>query len=495
MLRDPRATGAAPRLRRIVRPGLVVLAGVVLAACSVAPRHVVPDTPVAAPWKGVAPQGWVSTDAYRAWQDGHWWKAFGDPLLDALASRVEVGNQNLAQAAAAVAQAEAVLRQTQAQRWPGIDLQASTQRHGRPAGGTAAASLGAAWAPDLWDRLGSAARAQGARVQASEANLAAARLAAQAGLAQAYFALREADTEAALMDEIIVGYERAVTITQNAYDAGIAARTDLLQAQSTLASGRSTRAGLRATRDTLEHAIALLVGAVPAEFSVPPAPWIDTVFVVPPELPSELLLRRPDVAAAERAVAAANAEIGVARAAWFPSVNLSAGLGASASSLDRLVSAPVLAWSLGASLGQALFDAGGRDAAIDQARAAHAAATAAYRQAVLAAIGQVEDQLAALAALAEQAAHARTAADAAAGAEVRMMNSYRAGMTAYTNVVTAQASALAARRALMQVQLQRQQVAVTLVQALGGGWQAPWADAGSGASGETAAQVQPGNPR
>ncbi|HMN22101.1 MAG TPA: efflux transporter outer membrane subunit [Ottowia sp.] len=462
---------------RTSRSVLVLAASLLLAACSLAPGTPTPAAPLASGWKSVAPQGWVSTAEHQRWQEGRWWALFGDAGLDALMPRVDIGNQNLALAVAQVAQAEALLRQAQAQLWPDLGAQLNAGRSGRPARGSASLGLTASWAPDLWGRLGDAARAQGANVQASQANLAAARLAAQASLAQAYFGLREADAETGLLDEIIAGYERALAITEHNYQVGIAARTDVLQAQSTLEGARSTRVGLQRNRDTLEHAIALLVGEPPAQFSLAPAGWIDAVPTVPPELPSELLLRRPDVAAAERAVVAANAGIGVARAAWFPSLNLSAGVGGAADNLARLASVPTLTWSLGAALAQAIFDAGARDAAIDQAIAAHQAATASYRQRALGALGEVEDQLTALQALAAQLEHTRAAAVAAAGAEQRMLNSYRAGISGYTEVVSAQASALAARRSVMQLQLQRQQAAIALIQALGGGWQASWSGA------------------
>lgn len=454
------------------------VAAALLTACSLAPPERAPELPLAGGWKGAAADGWVSTAAHQSWREGRWWTLFGDPDLDALMARLDIDNASLAQAVAQVAQAEALLRQAEAQRAPVLGAQAGVQRSGRPARGSADLGLTASWAPDLWGRLGDAVRAQGAQLQVSQADLAGARLAAQGSLAQAYFALRAADAEQALLDDIITGYERAATITGNRYRAGIAAHTDLLQAQSTLDNARATRAGLQRNRASYEHAIAVLLGQPPARFTLAPAPWIDQVPTVPPELPASLLLRRPDVAAAERAVAAANARIGVARAAWFPSLNLSASLGGGASGLSQLVSAPTLAWSLGAALAQSLFDAGARDAAIDQARAAHLAASAAYRQRALAAMGQVEDQLSALATLATQIGHVSAAAAAAAAAEQRIMNSYQAGLSAYTNVVSAQASTLGARRALLQLQLQRQQAALALIEALGGGWQAPWAAAG-----------------
>ena len=470
------------RWSRIFTVTGVLASALLLGACSLAPPDRAPELSLATGWKGAAPAGWVDTESLRHWQAGQWWRLFGDAGLETLMPRVEAGNASLALAAANVAQAEALLRQAEAQRWPGVGAQAGTQRGGRPAGGSASIGLTASWAPDLWGRLADAARAQGAGVQASLADLAGARLAAQAGLAQAYFALREADAELLLLDEIIAGYERAAAITGNRYRAGIAAHTDLLQAQSTLDNARATRAGLQRGRATYEYAIAVLIGEPPARFALAPAPWVASAPAVPPLLPSELLLRRPDLAAAERDVAAANARIGVARAAWFPSLNLSAGLGGSAGSIASLVSAPALSWSLGAALAQAVFDAGARGAAIEQAIAAHQGATARYRQSVLTALGQVEDQLTALATLAEQIEHLRAAAVAAHGAEQRIMNSYQAGLAAYTNVVTAQASTLGTRRALMQLQLQRQQVALALIQALGGGWQAPWGGAAAAAS-------------
>ncbi|MCA0176961.1 MAG: efflux transporter outer membrane subunit [Proteobacteria bacterium] len=456
--------------------GLAAMGAALLAACSLAPTQTPPLVPLAASWKSTAPAGWVSTEALRHWQTGHWWRLFGDTELDALMARVELHNPSLAQALANVAQADALARQANAALWPTLGVQASTQRSGRPAGGSASAGLSASWAPDLWGRLADTARAQDANVQASQADLAAARLAAQGSLATSYFALRAADAELALLDDILVGYQRAARITGNRYDVGVAAHTDLLQAHSTLASAQASRVALQGSRDQLEHAVALLVGVPPAAFDLAPATWATQVPAVPPELPAALLLRRPDVAAAERAVAAANAGIGVARAAWFPGLNLSVGLGGSAGSLADLAATPTLAWSLGASLAQTLLDAGARSAAVDAALAAHQAASASYRQTALTAMGEVEDQLTALATLAVQIEHVRTAADAAAAAEQRIMNSYEAGLADYTSVVTAQASTLTSRRTVMQLQLQRQQAAIGLIQALGGGWQAPWLD-------------------
>ena len=468
------------------RPTAAALAGgllLALAGCAGTPPAPT-DALAAVPagWKSATAAGWISTadlpaDVAPAWRDGQWWRLFNDPVLDELAQQVAVGNQNLALALANVAQAEALLRQQQAALSPTLSASLSAGRSGRPARGSASLGLSGSWAPDLWGRLQGSVDAQGANVQVSQADLAAARLAVQGSLASAYLSVREADAELALLADIIAGYQRAVTITRNRYQAGIAAHTDLLQAQSTLANAEASRAALQASRANNEHAIALLLGKPPADFSLPAGAWSSAVPPLPLTLPSELLLRRPDVAAAERAVVAANARIGVARAAYFPSFNLSAGVGGSADKLAQLFSAPTLAWSLGLALAQTVFDGGARSAAVDQAVAAHQGATASYRQAALAALGEVENLLTTQNALATQLAQARIAADAASGAEQRIMNSYQAGLSAYTDVVSAQASALSARRSVLQLQLQLQQGAVSLVQALGGGWQVPWGGA------------------
>lgn len=455
-----------------------LLAAISLAACtSMAPPHTTPELPAQAEWQwknhAHAPTGWISTAARQSWAEGRWWELLQDPGLNALMPELEQGNQTLAAALARQTQAEALLRQSQAALLPtlGAGLNANRSRAG---GESAALNLNASWAPDLWGRLGDAARAQSANVQASQADLAAARLAAQAALAQAYFSVRQADAELALLADIIKGYEQAERITHNRYQAGLAAHTDLLQARNTLESARASRASLQRSRAQAEHAAALLLGRPPASFSLPVAEWAPNAPQVPLALPAELLLRRPDVAAAERAVAAANARIGMARAAFFPNLTLNAQLGGTASAVSQLFSAPTLAWSLGAALAQTLLDGGARSAALDEARAAHLAASAQYRQTVLAAMTEVEDALTALGTLHAQMAHTRAASQAATEAERRIHNRYLAGLAAYTEVVNAQASVLGSRRSLLQLQLQRQLAAIGLLQSLGGGWQPQW---------------------
>lgn len=459
----------------------------VLSACSLAPTTPMEPMALPAAWRSApTATGWVSADAARAWREGQWWLLWDDPVLHALMARVELNNQNLKAAAANVAQAQALLRQQRADLLPTLGGQLSQQRSGgddRAASGSASLNLSASWAPDLWGRIANAVQAQSASVQASQADLAGARLDAQASLAQAYFALREADAELALLDDTISGYQRSAAITQNRYDVGTAARTDALQAQATLANARASRTALQRTRMGYEHTIALLLGLAPAHFQLDAAAWQPSLPALPAALPATLLLRRPDVAAGERAVQAANLQIGMARAAYFPNVSLNASLGGGASSLSNLVSAPALAWSLGLSVAQSLFDAGQRSAQVDAARASYDAAVARYRQSALTGLGEVEDQLLALRTLAAQSRDTGESAAIAQRVEQQMMNRYQAGLSAYTDVVSAQASAINARRSVLQLQLQRQQALVALIQALGGGWQAPWGDGQQSAPG------------
>lgn len=453
-----------------------------LAACNTAPRENAPTVPISAGWKNAqTAQGWVSADAARSWQAGEWWRLFEDPVLDSLMRRVDVSNQSLAFAIANVAQAQALLAQQEAALWPTLGVQGGAQRSGSGGGSGSASSLSAglsaSWAPDLWGRLGNVARAQAAGVQASQADLAYARLSVQGSLANAYFALRAADAEIQLLNETVKAYERSTAITRNRYEAGVVARTDLLQSQATLLSAQASRTALTRNRALFEHAMALLLGEVPANFSVPDEPWVTRIPEVPTGVPSTLLLRRPDVAGAERGVAAANLQIGVARSAFFPDVALSASAGTSGGfPVSNLFSASSTLWSLGVSVAQSIFDAGARQARVDQMLAAREAAVATYRQTALTAMGEVEDQLTTLHTLAQQAEQTRQAAELAARVEQQALNSYEAGLSAYTAVVTAQATALSQRRSLLQLQLQRQQATVGLIQALGGGWQASWGE-------------------
>ncbi|WP_220806861.1 efflux transporter outer membrane subunit [Noviherbaspirillum aridicola] len=456
----------------------VFLLSTVLAGCALAPAYEPPPQPMPAQFK--AAPGWVPAADAGQVERGAWWNVFGDGVLNQLIARVEVSNQNVAAAAAAYDQARAAVRQQRSGLFPLVTLDGDAGRSGGSRGGGASVTsgsassyqvgIGASWEPDVWGRLRAGVSSAGASAEASAADLAAARLAAQGELAANYFGVRLADLQIRLLRDTIAGYERVLQIARNRYEAGIAPRTDVLQAETQLANARADEAGLTRERAQREHAIAVLTGQAPAAFSLPMADYAPQVPPVPAILPSTLLLRRPDIAAAERRVAAANEQIGIARSGYFPSFGLSASYGTAAGSVSNLFSASSTLWSFGVSAAQALFDAGATKANVDAARAAHAQAAARYRQTVLAALQDVEDQLTASQVLAQQLQYRQQASAAADLNEQQMLNRYRAGQVGYTEVVTAQATALNARRALAQAQTDRQTAAVALIQAIGGGW-------------------------
>ena len=453
------------------------LALVLLSACTATTPYQPPELPVPAAFKE-AGATWVPAAPADALDRGPWWELFGDAELNRLAEQVQLSNQNIAAAVAAYAQAQAVVRQQRAGLLPSVSLSGDATRSGGEgasrSGTSTQASLGVDWAPDLWGRLESSVNSAQASVQASEADLASARLSAVGSLASAYFQLREADAEIGLLQATVEGYERSLQIARNRYAAGVVAQTDVLQAQTQLANARAELATVRQNRARFEHALAVLTGRAPADFALPRAPWVAEVPAVPPAVPSTLLQRRPDIAAAERAVAAANAQIGIQRAAYFPSLSLGATLGGGGSSVADLFRASGTVWSLGLSIAQTLFDAGATAARVDAAQAARDARVAAYRQTVLTAFQSVEDQLTVLRTLQEQEPLRREAVSAAERTAQQLLNRYREGQVGYTEVVAAQVSALSTQRALLQLQVNRQLAVVALVQALGGGWQAPW---------------------
>ena len=462
------------RSARLASVGLMVA---LLSACAVTPAYQPPDLPMPAVFKE-AGATWAPAAPADALDRGAWWEMFGDAELNRLSEQVQLSNQNIAAAVAAYAQAQAVVRQQRAGLFPSVSLSGGATRSGGEGAGrsgtTTQASLGVDWAPDLWGRLQNGVNSAQANAQASEADLASARLSAVGALAAAYFQLREADAEIDLLQATVDGYERSLSIAQNRYAAGVVAQTDVLQAQTQLANARVDLATVRQNRARFEHAVAVLTGQAPAAFALAKAPWVAQVPEVPLGLPSTLLQRRPDIAAAERAVAAANAQIGIQRSAYFPSLSLGASLGNTGSSVADLFRASSTVWSLGLSIAQTLFDAGATAARVDEAQAARDARVAIYRQTVLTAFQSVEDQLTVLRTLQEQEPLRREAVSATERTAQQLLNRYREGQVSFTDVVTAQASALSAQRALLQLQVNRQLAAVTLIQSLGGGWQAPW---------------------
>jgi NodT family efflux transporter outer membrane factor (OMF) lipoprotein len=486
-----RSPGAGARLARAALP-LACLAA--LGACG----SMAPSVPLTAPTSAQfleVPPGWMTAAPADTLERGPWWTLFGDPVLDQLAPQVAVSNQNVAAAEAAVEESRAAVREQRAAFFPTLTANAGVTRSGvggKGGGGVATttggtsivtssgssnrttrytAGVGASWEPDLWGSIASSVSAATATAQASEADLAAALLTAQTTFVTDYLSVREADAEIEILHTTIAAYERSLKITQNRYAAAIAAKSDVLQAETTLANAKASLAALVQQRKQLFHAMAVLAGQAPANFVLPPGDWKSSaVPAIPPSLPSALLQRRPDIAGAERRVAAANAQIGVARAAYFPSLTLSGNADPSASNLSRLFNASSFAWSLGASLAGTLFDGGARTARVDEARATWKESVATYRQTVLSAFQGVEDQLSNAGALEEQQTQLRDASAAADQTEQIMQNQYQQGLVAYTDVVTAQASALSARRSLMQMSLSRQTAALQLISELGGGW-------------------------
>jgi NodT family efflux transporter outer membrane factor (OMF) lipoprotein len=460
--------------------GVLVLS---LSGCAIGPRYETPTATNPGAFKeAAAAAGWLPAAPADALDRGEWWKLFNDANLDELAARVQVSNQNIAAAVGNYAQAQALVREQRAALFPQVSVDGSGRRSGALRSGSSgttptnafSATLGVDWAPDVWGRLRQAVTSAQAGAQASEADLALARLSAIGNLATNYFSLRETDAEIVLLDETIAGYERAYEITNNRYRAGISAQTDVLQAQTQLLSTRADRVSLTRNRATYEHAIAVLVGSAPNDFSLPASKWTPTVPGVPTGVPSTLLQRRPDIAAAERAVASANAQIGIARTAYFPSFGLSGSVGSSASRVGDLFSASNTLWSLGLSVAQVVFDGGAISARVDEAKGSYDASVARYRQTVLTAFQSVEDQLTAAATLGQQEGLRLQASLAADKTEQQLLNRYRAAQVSYTDVVTAQAAALNARRTLVQLQVNRQNAAVALIQNLGGGWEASW---------------------
>lgn len=463
-----------PPSSRFKRHLLAMAAFALLASgCAVGPTYQRPTAATPVAYKEA--QNWVPAAPADAFERGPWWQLFDDSVLNELAAGIDISNQNIAAASAAYAQARALVREQRASLFPVITLNGGADRSGggsssSRSGNTFQASIGGSWEPDVWGRLSRGVDSASASAQVSAADLASARLSAQGELATNYFSVRQTDAQQALLASTIDGYQRTLQITQNRYAAGIAAKTDVLQAQTQLANAQSEALGLERQRAQLEHAIAVLLGRAPADFTLVAAPWKASVPEVPLGVPSTLLQRRPDIAAAERRVAVANEQIGIAQSAFYPSINLNASYGFGASSVADLFSASSSLWSLGFSAAQVLFNAGATRERVAGAQAAQDAAVARYRQTVLVAFQDVEDQLAGTRVLLQQQDLLRQASQAADEAETQMLNRYRAGQVSYTEVVTAQASALSARRAMVKLQADRQTTAVALIESLGGGW-------------------------
>lgn len=468
-----------------------LLSALLLAACAGAPPYQRPTAEVPAQWRAEAP--WRTAAPRDDERKGAWWRLFDDPALDALQQRALQHNQSVAAARARLEQARALTRAAGASLLPRLDASARGGRQQPSANrATYSANPGAALAQsefafglaasyelDLFGRVASEQAASTASAQQARAELENTLLVLSADLANLYFGLRATDSEIKVVQQGIALQERALAVQDTRHSSGAASGLDLAQQQALLDATRTQLELLARQRLQIEHALATLVGAPASNFSLAPAPLSSTAGAPPPPaaLPSDLLERRPDIAAAERAVAAANAQIGITRAAAFPSIALGAAAGQQSRALSGLFDAPSMLWSFGASLGANLFDGGRNDALQDASRAAHAQAVAAYRQTVLRAFQEVEDGLGGLQAL----ARARLRAEAAVGSAQRVLDiataRYQGGAASYLDVVTAQQNVLNNER--LSTQLLGQQLSATafLAKALGGG-QAPERPAG-----------------
>jgi NodT family efflux transporter outer membrane factor (OMF) lipoprotein len=470
------------KIRRLV-PLLLTCAAV--SACEVGPNYQRPAAPTPSAYKQV--DGWAPAQPSDAADRADWWTVFGDPVLNQLEEKVAVSNQNLAAAEAAYRAARALVTEQRAQLFPSITANGSATVSASGGGSLVTGGvvssgkgtvqnyrlqLGGTWEPDIWGRIRRTIENAKASAQASAADVANARLSAQMELAADYIQLRQLDEEKRIDDANVAAFTESLQVTRNKYSAGVAALSDVRQAETQLYNQRAADTDLGQQRAKMEDAIAILTGEPPANLSLAPAPWTLKPVEIPPGVPSTLLQRRPDVAASERQAAAASANIGVQTAGYFPNITLSGSGGTQAAQIGSLFTPGSFFWTLGGAAAQTVFDAGATTAKVRQARAAYDQAVANYRQTVLTAFGQVEDNLAAQRVLAAEQTD-RQAAMASADDALRIaQNQYRAGTVDYTSVVVAQSAALNAHNAELSLEASRLTTTVDLIVAMGGGWNA-----------------------
>lgn len=472
-LRSGRCFLSAPRL-----PALALAA--FLAGCAVGPDYVRPSVDVPAAYK--EDSGWKPATPQRIDASRPWWALYGDPTLSALMAQANGANQSIKQSEAAYREARAIADAARAGFWPTVGLngganRAKTNTNGIKLGDDDSLGLSASWEPDVWGAVRRAVEADDAGTQASAADLAAARLSIQATLAQDYLQLRVTDLQRRLYAATTDAYAKSLALTQHQYAAGVTLRSDVALAESQLAAAQAQAVDLDATRNQLEHAIAVLTGQPPSTFSIAPLDaasdaLLKTIPVIPAGVPSALLERRPDIAGAERRVLAANANIGVAQAAFFPQLVLSASGGFNSATIGALFNTPSRVFALGATLAQTVFDGGLRRAHSDQAIATYDATVAQYKQTVLAGFQQVEDDLSTLRVLEGESTLQARAVAASQLSERLALSQYRAGTASYLNVVTAQAQSLSNQRTAAQLLGRQLSASVSLIAATGGGWHA-----------------------
>jgi NodT family efflux transporter outer membrane factor (OMF) lipoprotein len=456
------------------RGATLVCLSAVLTACAVGPDYKRPAVDAAPSFK--EENGWKPTEPADALSRGPWWLIFHDDVLSGLEDQIDISNLNVKAEGAAVEQARALVREAEAGFFPTISASigrdrtrqgATPPRWVNNAGGTVS------WPLDIWGQVRRQVEGSKDTAQADEATLASARLAAQADLASDYFQLRGQDQLQTLLDDTVKADTQALQITENRYRVGVAARADVVTAQTQLLSAQSQQVSVAIQRGILEHALAVLVGQQPATFSIVPVANRTDVPTVPTDVPSTLLERRPDIAVAERQVAAANAQIGVAKAAFFPSLSLSGSAQySSGGTLGQLFSVPNQVWSVGPSLAQTLFAGGLHRAQYAAARASWEQSVDNYRLVVLEGFQQVEDELVTLRVLEQQSLVEDKLVLAAREAEKLTLNQYKAGTVPYSSVITAQTTRLASEQSALTVFTNRLTASVVLIQALGGGWNA-----------------------
>ncbi|MDR7094685.1 multidrug efflux system outer membrane protein [Hydrogenophaga laconesensis] len=458
---------------------LALTAALVLAGCATALPPLPASVPTPPQFKEQPRQNehWTIAQPAEAQPRGAWWKAFQDPVLDDLAERAAAGNTDIQEAAARLAQARSLLRGAQADRLPrvGVGADASRGAGASTASGAVPATLLQAgvnfsYELDLFGRLSGARDAAALDAQSRQALLQSTHLLVQAEVAQAYLALRALDTERSLVQDTAAAYADTLRLTQRRFEAGDVAELDVIRIQTELAATEAEGFALGRSRAELEHALAVLVGEPASGFTVAPADTGRVLPVIPAGVPGTVLTRRPDVAAAQASLLAAQARVGVAQAAWFPSVSLTAAAGYAAPDLGDVFKWSARAWGVGALLSVPLFDGGRREAGVQGAQAQLDAAAASYRGQVLTAFREVEDQLSALRWLQDQALAQGRAVDAAQRASTISETRYRNGLVSQLELLDARRNELINRRQAQRVEAARQQATVRLIRAMGGGW-------------------------
>lgn len=453
-----------------------------LSACAVGPDYERPQTAEPAQYK--AAEGWRQANPSDALARGAWWELYGDRQLNDLIGKLNNANQTVAQSEAQYRQAQALVRSTRGAFFPTVDLNVSKNRSSQGTGSsssslsssssgirdTYSAQVGVSWEADVWGKLRRGLEADTANAQASFADLAAMRLSQQSELVQNYLQLRVIDGQKRLLQDTVEAYQRSLKMTENQYRAGVSGKDAVAQAQTQLKSTEADMVDLIWQRAQFENAIAVLIGLPPSEFSLAESQDIPQLPQVPLALPSQLLERRPDIASAERSVMAANANIGVAKAAYYPDLTLSLNGGYSSSTSKDLFSLPNRFWSVGPQLAMTLFDGGQRSAEVDRSEAAYDETVAKYRQTVLDGFREVENYLVQLKVLEDEAVVREQALDAARESLRLTQNQYKAGLIAYIDVVVTQAAALSNERSNLDLLQSRLIASVQLIAALGGGW-------------------------